>query len=623
MDNFGASQELGGVYVKIGADLSGLQAGVAQARTLASSVSNIRANVPLLTGPGMIGGGASGIGGNSGVNTGGLLSLPSFGPVPAYSGSNTGRGAAGGWDFEGEVVSSTIKTQALLGGPGGGNGSWSYGGGFSGANADPMEAVVAGGAASKWGWGKKVKLKGVKSLGAVYAAYAGAQTMSAGINLLGAATATDGARRQSFIEAGEEDIKGIPFVGGLIGKLGHGIYAAGSATKNLVSGRGFKTDYGLAGDTMEQVAAQEITQARNQRHIDELVNVNSDARAVGKAARLENLSFGKSGAESSAILARDQLKEYKEGIKYNTPETAEALQQLGIRATNLGALASDEAMQRSLDTSNAKQREYQRNKSGYDEINSFASDVVPGEIQQSRRRASGDSFGAARAEVESFWTNKANKAASGSDAQKLIYTGMKQALSEMDSDRSRATTGMIFNSNQDARISGQVANRQFGRAALTAFDRDTTNILAGMRGQDQTAIDAQAKSRASQRNDLWKEQQHQHFERSRELGGMITAANSRGQGFNVLAGVNEMITGMGTALHNEPTESKRMLGMAQQAQLKGLQANLNRPTHYATETNRGFESPGGPSGKDSGKEMLEVQKAMREYLAIIAKALSN
>lgn len=618
MADFSGAQELGGVYVKIGADLSGLQAGVAQAKTLASSVSGIRANVPLLMGPGQVGGGSAGIG-NSGVNTGNLLMLPGGSAVPPYSGANTGTATYGGDYFEGEVLSSRMSRQLFMSGPNiGGGGGGGYDGGMGDSSPSP-------GGASGWGWGKKIKgLKGMKTIGGIFAAIAAVETASAGVNAFQAFNESNAQRREELIAAGQDSIRSIPYVGGLIGKLGTGIYSLGSATKNLVAGNGFRTDYGIAERTMDAVKMQEAGQERTARRINEIGAYNSEAVSIGRSARSENAAFGKTPEEAAAIAARDDRDEYnKRTLGINTQDVRETRAALGTRAANLSGAAGAASLAKIEDR---LQRENDWNANLAEGINRRGAESLDiGResrfvIGQAGRAANGDTYGMARAGIIEKYRGKFASAEinAGPGAMDDLIGAQNAELGAVDSARRRQTEQSVTSSNAEANQARLRQNREFYQADLAAFDEAARQKIESMRGMDAGAINSAQASLSTQRGALVASQKFDRSERIYSYGGRINAANARGEGMERLAGVREMISGMGHELRTAAPNEQPQLRSTQVAELQAVKNSLLLPTHYATELNRGFEAPGGPSGKD-GAEMPKVLKALADAINNLVK----
>ena len=95
-----------------------------------------------------------------------------------------------------------------------------------------------------------------------------ASVLSAGMKAFQAITADTPEKAKKAVQEGQAAIESIPIVGGLASRAGQGIYSGLSATKNLFSGSGFKSDQTIAAETEEAAALQDKKAAKKQTRLD-------------------------------------------------------------------------------------------------------------------------------------------------------------------------------------------------------------------------------------------------------------------------------------------------------------------------------------------------------------------
>ena len=640
-DTFGSSQELGGVYVKIGADLSGLQAGVAQAKALASSVQGIRSNVPLLSGPGQVGSGrmltGPGQTSNSGVNTGDLLgSSGGYVALPPYSGVNTGSGPD--FDFEGQVVSSTMGRQLALPGPGGGGGG--YGGGLPPGSIN-IPNGPPGGSGNAVNWWQRLGPSAIRlGIGGQIAAVT-ARSLNIGADFMDYASAPFGFQRKEDARLkAKSDVEGFSILGVPLGELGS---AAGrfsdhiggplAMARNAVAYfAGTQTDQ-QAKDFDDEMALVAKRQAITAGRISELQAVNSDAIPIGNSARLSNAVAGMDPSRATANLASMQaslnLENYKKTLTANTADSDEAIKQLTQAAFIASGVAESANLQFAARRPNELAAAAERRRVGNPDIGINGDTSAGFDISQSRLRQSGDYFGAQKAGVARGWDERIGVAmgeySSMQDPHiRTLQAGKAQELGELDSDRKRSTEQQVTHFISEQNEARLRSNKRFYEADLQAFDDAARQKIDSLRGQDPSVIAAAQNDLGTQRSALLKNQAQSQLMTSVGYGNRINVANARGRGFDVLAGELGRIGSIEQEV-NAPgisASDKRLAARAGMAELNADLASLTRPTRYATELNRGFEAAGGPSGR-GGNEMKEVIAAINEFKQAMSSLLAN
>jgi hypothetical protein len=680
------AQVIGGVVVEIGADLSGVKAGIATTRAevagidklvgtvkLVADTTQLKATVARLTLPPVV------------VPL--MLDMrPAMGQLAALrsaasamlalpgTGGGGARGGGGGgapFDFEGEVVGSSM--QKMLPGSGG-SGSWSYGSGDT--------AALPAAAASRPGFAdslfKKVKgIRGLKAMGAVLAAQGIMANAEAAGSAFSAYNAKSGEEAAARVQEGQEAISSIPFVGHLISKFGSGIYRGISATKNLLMGRGFSSDQGLA----EEATAAAAVQDKKTEGMAARAEIGKKRREEARQNELDQkIALAGSPGEAALIRAteeRDRFEEkggagvvnYKGRLAGYNQIVGRAQRMASVEATgfigslNTGtsvALAEAESVglhQRGEGRAGDRKEMVARQVGAEQGLHQnmvelIAAGADPKKITAARERMDAE-HKKNTAELTEFDRQTKVKATDeivnltatkeevGLRKKKEMYAadlaafdettrqkvqaieeaGDKQGA-EIEKQRRAAIRGGLVQQQQEqiattnaslaaaGRIAGLRAGHQYRKAELEAFDAETERQRAGVDAANRPAWEA---SRKDQRDALLRTQQEASQDVVTDSKTRIAQAQAHGTGMDALAGYLGQVAGMKGELRHADVQDQPAIVAAQEAELAGMRDSILHPRRYATEYDFRREAAGGPGG-DAQKEQTTILKTIADYL---------
>lgn len=556
----GNADVIGGVTVTIGADLSGLKQGEQQARQIASAVEKITAKVKIVADTTQLKSDMarlmlppvrvpvlldfSGAAAQLGALGGGQLALP-------------GGGGGRSWDFEGEVVSS--RTQRMLPGPWG----WSYGSlGAAGATAAAKPGI------RKQLTDKIKGLKGLKATGGVLAAEGFEADTEALLEAFSAATAHSGASAAEHVAKGQEAIKSIPFVGGLISRIGTLSYRQWSSIGNAIMGRGFKSDLGYAEDMAETVKAQ-----------DEKTERMAFRAEIGKR-RLEEQN--RKDAEF-----REKQERYREMIAGYASDAY-----VGGRLESIGRAETFEA---------AQSRKLAIVIEGEREITSrlvasakLRGDIYQAEVYEFKQAAEEKKQIAGREAYDTAFSSALASGKSVSEARRIADAA--RSGREEDVSRSNASAESDFTALQEQAMRQRFAANRFSNTAASYARAQQGRLF-------QIGLNTQIGQSAAQ------------------AGGMPLLAGVLGDigGMQAqLENANPLgpLLGFGPGLSPIMGASQRdMTRAALQKIVPNMISGLSRGSGLAVEGSAAFEAPG---GMDTG-DVVDAIKALQDFLETILK----